>query len=113
MSTTRKTRLTIAALLLSMAGFVPLSAQGPSFDTRGNSRLSGTYYFRHVVYSISNTAEPNDGTYGDIEEGIALYGNIFVRWQWQLQYRQRDCDGFGRRRSGKPVLLASGRRFGL
>src|ERR1700744_6077100 len=76
MSTTQKTRLMIAALLLSMAGSVPLSAQGPSFDPSGNSRLSGTYYFRHVVYSISNSADPNDGTYGDIEEGIALYGNI-------------------------------------
>lgn len=58
------------------AGLVrPLAAQAPSFDTSGNGMLNGTYYFRHVTYVISTSADQQDIT-GDISRAIALYGNI-------------------------------------
>jgi uncharacterized protein (TIGR03437 family) len=69
-------KINVTACILCLASAGVLAAQGPAFDSSGNGRLSGTYYFRHVVYSISNSANPNDGTYGDIENGVAVYGNI-------------------------------------
>ncbi len=62
------------ALLLSAAlSAVPLPAQ--TFDSSGNGLLSGTYYFRHVIYAISTQADEN-GVAGDISEAIAVFGNI-------------------------------------
>jgi uncharacterized protein (TIGR03437 family) len=73
-------RLTKFALFccaaLCCAGLAgPLAAQAPSFDTSGNGMLNGTYYFRHVTYVISTSADAQDIT-GDISRAIALYGNI-------------------------------------
>ena len=50
-----------------------LFAQG--LDNSGNHLLNGTYYFRHVLYGVSNQADAN-GFVGDITEAIAVYGNI-------------------------------------
>ncbi len=55
----------------AIASVWPLAAQGPVFDTSGNGKLNGTYYFRHVLYVV----DPNAGT-GDIAEGIGVYGAI-------------------------------------
>src|SRR5690349_4713676 len=55
--------LALVALALSAA------AQTPTWDTSGNSLLSGSYYFRHVVYLIADNA-------GDLGRAFALYGNI-------------------------------------
>ncbi|MGA2716870.1 MAG: hypothetical protein ABSG41_27600, partial [Bryobacteraceae bacterium] len=49
--------------------------QAPVFDTSGNGMLNGTYYFRHVLYLI-NTSADSSGVYGDVEEAVAVYGQI-------------------------------------
>jgi uncharacterized protein (TIGR03437 family) len=46
-----------------------LAAQAQTWDTSGNGMLSGTYYFRQVIYIIGDQ-------YGDLGEAISLYGNI-------------------------------------
>src|ERR1017187_3430539 len=48
---------------------VGLAAQAQTWDTSGNGMLSGTYYFRQVIYIIGDQ-------YGDLGEAISLYGNI-------------------------------------
>ncbi len=53
----------------------PLEAQAPSFDTSGNHFLSGSYYFRQVIYEISSSAD-SSGIVGDISGAITVYGNI-------------------------------------
>jgi uncharacterized protein (TIGR03437 family) len=63
------------ALFFSIASVWPLAAQGPTFDTSGNSKLNGTYYFRHVIYVVDSNADQN-GYVGDISEGIGVYGTI-------------------------------------
>jgi uncharacterized protein (TIGR03437 family) len=52
-------------LLLAVA----LAAQAQSWDTSGNGMLSGTYYFRQVIYVLGDGA-------GDLGEAVSLYGNI-------------------------------------
>jgi uncharacterized protein (TIGR03437 family) len=63
------------ALFLCVAAAGPLAAQTPVFDTSGNGMLNGTYYFRHVYYLI-DTNEDSSGVIGDVDNAIALYGNI-------------------------------------
>jgi len=63
------------ALFFCLAAVLPLAAQGPAFDTSGNGMLNGTYYFRHVIYLISSTAD-SSGIVGDISDAIAVYGSI-------------------------------------
>jgi len=53
-------------LLLTMAA--PLTAQ--TWDTSGNGTLNGTYYFRHVLYQLSNA-----GT-GALYDEVSLYGTM-------------------------------------
>jgi uncharacterized protein (TIGR03437 family) len=53
---------------LFLAG--PAAAQTPTWDTSGNGLLSGTYYFREVIYVSSG-----DGT-GGLSEALSVYGNI-------------------------------------
>jgi len=60
---------------LCTASVSTVFAQGPAFDTSGNGLLSGSYYFRHILYGIS-TAADSSGIEGDITEAIAVYGNI-------------------------------------
>jgi uncharacterized protein (TIGR03437 family) len=52
-------------LLLAVA----MAAQAQSWDTSGNGMLSGTYYFRQVIYVLYDQ-------YGDLGEAVSLYGNI-------------------------------------
>src|SRR5579863_338402 len=60
---------------LFFCSMLPLAAQAPPFDTSGNGKLSGTYYFRHVLYGI-DTQVDSQGIIGDIEGAYSLYGNI-------------------------------------
>ena len=48
---------------------VAMAAQAQSWDTSGNGMLSGTYYFRQVIYVVGDQ-------YGDLGEAVSLYGNI-------------------------------------
>jgi uncharacterized protein (TIGR03437 family) len=48
---------------------IGLAAQAQSWDTSGNGMLSGTYYFRQVIYVVGDQ-------YGDLGEAVSLYGNI-------------------------------------
>lgn len=65
---------TARILLLCMIPACQLFAQ--TLDNSGNGLLKGTYYFRHVLYGISNQPDANGYT-GDITEAIAVYGGIF------------------------------------
>jgi uncharacterized protein (TIGR03437 family) len=62
-------------LFLCVAAVWPLAAQTPVFDTSGNGMLNGTYYFRHVYYLIDTSAD-SSGIIGDVNDAIAVYGNI-------------------------------------
>ena len=55
------------AFLAALAAVLPASAQ--TWDSSGNSMLTGTYYFREVAYSLSDA-------YGDLGEATTIYGNI-------------------------------------
>jgi uncharacterized protein (TIGR03437 family) len=68
-------RFARVVLSLCAVSVGPLAAQGPAFDTSGNGLLSGTYYFRHVIYVISTSADVSGYT-GDITEAIVSYGAI-------------------------------------
>jgi hypothetical protein len=52
-------------MLLTAAG----AMYGQTWDTSGNSKLSGTFYFRQVVYSVGDTT-------GDLGDAAVLYGEI-------------------------------------
>jgi uncharacterized protein (TIGR03437 family) len=54
-------------LLLSLIA-AGLSAQTPAWDTSGNGMLNGTYYFRQVVYELSNAGD------GTLYDALAFYG---------------------------------------
>jgi len=69
-------RIVKIALFCCIASAGPLAAQAPPPDTSGNGMLNGTYYFRHVIYVISDTPDSTTGIVGDISEAIAIYGNI-------------------------------------
>jgi len=67
-------RLTISILIraaigLCVAGAWPLAALGPTFDSSGNSMLNGSYYFRQVIYQVSDNS-------GDLGTAISVYGHI-------------------------------------
>ncbi len=61
-------RLAWSSLLLFMVATWPAAAQ--SWDTSGNGLLNGTYYFRQVMW-LGGYNSAND-----LQEAIALYGNI-------------------------------------
>jgi len=63
------------ALFCCAASVWPLAAQTTTLETSGNGMLNGTYYFRHVTYLISSSADAQ-GIVGDISRAIALYGQI-------------------------------------
>ena len=52
--------------------------EAQSLDNSGDSMLSGTYYFRQVLYSSD--------TSGNFVDAASVYGNFSVRWQGQLQH---------------------------
>ncbi len=56
-------------MLLAVAG--ALSAQtAQTWDSSGNSKLNGTFYFRQVYYVLST-----DGS-GNLDEAVSIYGNV-------------------------------------
>jgi uncharacterized protein (TIGR03437 family) len=59
-------KLARVLLLISMAA--PLIAQ--TWDTSGNGMLNGKYYFRHVLYQLSNA-----GT-GALYDEVSVYGTV-------------------------------------
>ena len=59
-------KLARVLLLITMAA--PLIAQ--TWDTSGNGMLNGKYYFRHVLYQLSNA-----GT-GALYDEVSLYGTV-------------------------------------
>jgi uncharacterized protein (TIGR03437 family) len=61
-------KLARVLLLISMAA--GLGAQTSTWDTSGNGMLNGTYYFRHVLYVLSNA-----GT-GQLYDTASLYGTV-------------------------------------
>ncbi|HLX46301.1 MAG TPA: IPT/TIG domain-containing protein [Bryobacteraceae bacterium] len=63
-----KTRLSRALFLIGAAASFA-TAQTASWDTSGNGMLSGTYYFRHVIWIVGD----NSGNLGD---AASLYGTI-------------------------------------
>jgi uncharacterized protein (TIGR03437 family) len=56
-------------LFASLAG-LPLAAQPSGWDSSGNKLLSGTYYFRQVIYQLSNQGN------GSLADAASLYGTI-------------------------------------
>lgn len=60
------TKTTLLALLL---GACAVSGLAQSFDSSGDSKLNGTYYFRQVLYFEQDAA-------GDIGEAMSLQGTI-------------------------------------
>jgi uncharacterized protein (TIGR03437 family) len=65
-------RLVAAFWMMSLgAGVAAWGQTEASWDTSGNSKLNGTYYFRHVIWVVSADADD-----GDLSDGIALYGTI-------------------------------------
>jgi len=61
---------------IALALCAALQAQAPPFDTSGNGRLNGTYYFRQTVFVIDSVNSDSDGVQGDTTDSIAVYGNI-------------------------------------
>ena len=61
-------KLARVLLLSSMAA--GLIAQTPTWDTSGNGMLNGTYYFRHVIYQLSNAGD------GTLYDAVSLYGTV-------------------------------------
>src|SRR5579883_2570556 len=57
----------MSVVLFAIAGW-PALAQGPAWDTSGNSQLNGSYYFRQVVYT-------GGGTPG-LSKATSVYGGI-------------------------------------
>jgi hypothetical protein len=63
-------RLAVIAGCLAFLGSGNVaSGQAPPFDSSGNGLLSGTYYFREVIYVLADQS----GTFG---RALAVYGNI-------------------------------------
>src|ERR1017187_1987677 len=61
-------KLARVLLLISMAA--GLGAQTSTWDTSGNGMLNGTYYFRHVIYVLSNAGD------GTLYDTASVYGTV-------------------------------------
>src|SRR5271155_3289714 len=57
-----------AVSLLLVAAAAPAFAAAPAWDSSGNSELSGTYYFRQVLFAA--------GSGGGISTAVAFFGNM-------------------------------------
>jgi uncharacterized protein (TIGR03437 family) len=62
-------RFVWSVLFFCVTAALPAAAQAPVWDNSGNKLLSGTYYFREVIYSVADNN-------GDLSDAVALYGNI-------------------------------------
>ena len=61
-------KLARVLLLISLAA--GLGAQTSTWDTSGNGMLNGTYYFRYVLYQLSNAGD------GSLYDTYSLYGTV-------------------------------------
>jgi hypothetical protein len=61
-------KLLRALLLISMA--TGLFAQTSNWDISGNGMLNGQYYFRHVLYVLSNNGD------GSLADALSVYGTL-------------------------------------
>jgi uncharacterized protein (TIGR03437 family) len=61
-------KLLRALLMISMA--TGLFAQTANWDTSGNGMLNGQYYFRHVLYVLSNAGD------GSLSDALSVYGTV-------------------------------------
>jgi|CZKX01.1.fsa_nt_gi uncharacterized protein (TIGR03437 family) len=52
-----------------VTGQTTTSPASPSFDSSGDSLLTGTYYFRDINYVVADSS-------GDLKEAMAIYGTI-------------------------------------
>jgi uncharacterized protein (TIGR03437 family) len=65
----RISKLAAIFLLLAWLTAGTLFAQAPPYDNSGNGLLNGTYYFREVIYVLSDAS-------GNFGRAISIYGNI-------------------------------------
>jgi uncharacterized protein (TIGR03437 family) len=85
-------KLARVLLLISMAA--GLGAQTATWDTSGNGMLSGTYYFRHVIFVLSSNGD------GTLSDAYSLYGTV-------------NFNGTGTYStpSGSPAILVNGGQY--
>jgi uncharacterized protein (TIGR03437 family) len=58
----------VRVLLVLSAAVSPAAAQTSGWDNSGNKMLNGTYYFRHVIYQLSNSGD------GSLADAASMYG---------------------------------------
>jgi uncharacterized protein (TIGR03437 family) len=103
---TRLSRL----LLLAVAAGVSLHAQLTGWDTSGNGKLNGQYYFRHVIYQLSGSGN------GTLSEAYSVYGGVSFSGTGTYSMNATLVDlGVGRTQqgtiSGTYSIAASGQGF--
>lgn len=59
----------VIPVLAAAMGMTAAAQTAPAWDTSGNGQLSGTYYFRHVLWVVGYDT-------GDLGDGVSVYGNI-------------------------------------
>src|ERR1017187_6388527 len=76
-----------------------LAAQAQTWDTSGTGMLSGTYYFRQVIY-----VPVTSGTYlGYLSEAVSLYGNISFSGTGTYTLTSGQWLAFDSANNGQPV----------
>ena len=63
-------KLARGLLLVSAVAAVQAGAQTTGWDNTGNGMLNGTYYFRQVIYMLSNAGD------GSLADAASLYGTV-------------------------------------
>jgi len=61
--------LKLARLALLLPALTAWQAAAQTWDTNGNGMLTGTYYYREVIYILGDSS-------GDLSRAISLYGNL-------------------------------------
>src|ERR1017187_4167728 len=102
-------KLARVLLLMSMAAGLGAPTT-PPWDTSGNGMLNGTYYFRHVLYQLSNA-----GT-GQLYDTVSLYGTVNFSGTGTYSMTATEVDyGAGQLTNGNPTgtysIAASGQGF--
>jgi len=83
--------------LLLAVGMAAQAQTAAKWDTSGNGMLSGTYYFRQVIYVLSGDA------YGDLGEAVSLYGNISFSGTGTYTLTSGQWLAFDSANNGQPV----------
>lgn len=78
-------------------GMAAQAQTAAKWDTSGNGMLSGTYYFRQVIYVLSGDA------YGDLGEAVSLYGNISFSGTGTYTLTSGQWLAFDSANNGQPV----------